>query len=176
MAADGGSNVERLRFLADSLARFLCPHLREWQRVRLSIEPHPARWLLEHALLEGLAHCGVAAYSDGDTLPTLSVAIAEVGVYYERLSGGMVRRTVRWHVLLTKSAPGEPLVALPAWQTRLQDTLPMAAIPRVQEPAYGFAAAELPPERSVWREFVEPALAVAAAGVIVVLLFALRTR
>jgi hypothetical protein len=169
-------NVERLRSLADSLAVMLCRELQGWSQVQLSVEPHPARWLLEHALVQGLAACGCQlSSSTADTLPRLTIAIADVGIRYERLSADRVQRTVRWHVLATLRLPDGSLRALAPWRVAAEDTLPQAAIPQVEQP-YSFASALLPESRSLWQELVEPALAIGTGAVILLLLFTLRSR
>jgi hypothetical protein len=169
-------NVERLRSLADSLAVVLCRELHDWPQVQLSVEPHPAQWILEHALLQGLAACGCQLSSVAvDTLPRLTIAIADVGVRYERLSADRVQRTVRWHVLATLRLPKGHLRALAPWRVAAEDTLAQAAIPQVEQP-YSFASAPLPESRSLWRELVEPVLAIGTGAVILLLLFTLRSR
>lgn len=169
-------NIERLRALADTFATALCRELRGWSQVWVSLEPHPAQWLLEHALVERLSGCGYQLFSTGsDTLPRLTVAIADVGVQYETLSADRLRRTVRWHLVATLRHPDGRLQALAPWHGVAQDTIVREAIPLVEQP-YSFGSAPVPQQRSLWRELVEPALAVGTGAVILLLLFTLRSR
>ncbi len=171
------SNIERLEMLADSLAGVLCGQLSGWSRLQLVLEPHPARWLLEHALVRGLSLCGHQLYSaEADTLPRLTIAIADVGVSYEPVSSERVRRTVRWHVLGTLRLPDGRLLALPSWRTAAHDTLARSSLPQVDQPSYSFGSAPMPEPHSLWRELLEPALAVGTGAVILLLLFTLRSR
>ncbi|MCS7177111.1 MAG: hypothetical protein NZ960_05785 [Candidatus Kapabacteria bacterium] len=170
------TNVEQLQKLADSCAQAVCQYLPGGKYVAFEVEPHPAQWLLEHAFAAGLARCGVVILEAADTVTRLKVVITDIGVIYERLSEGHVRRTVRLGVVPTLRLSNRQLVALPTWRAVHADTLSIAVVAAVEQPAYPFATARVPEHRSFWRDLLEPALALAAGGVILVLLFSLRTR
>ncbi|MCS7169085.1 MAG: hypothetical protein NZ949_00510 [Candidatus Kapabacteria bacterium] len=169
-------NVEGLHKLADSCARALCLQLRGWQQVSFQVAAHPAQWLLEHALANGFAKCGIRPLTSSDSFPRLAVVIMDIGVSYERLSGDSLRRRLRLSIVATLSLPTGDFLPFPPWRAVSEDVLSISYLGSVDHPAYVFATAALPEQRSVWRELVEPLLAIAAGGVILLLLFTLRTR
>jgi hypothetical protein len=168
------ANVERLRVGADSCVAALCRMLPSGP-LAVRVVAHPASWLVEYALAHRFPLCGIRLTA-ADTVPQLELAIADVGVHYERLSGELVQRTVRWQLLAFLRLPQGQMRALEPQYFWARDTLSLALLPQVDQPAYAFATAPLPEERSLWSEILQPALALATGAVIVLLLFTLRTR
>jgi len=169
------SNLERFQVLADSFALDLCGQLQTYRSVSIIVEPHPARWLAEHAIVSQCAIAGIVLLAK-DTFPRVHVALLDVGVSYEALSGERVRRLLRWGAVATLRLANGQLVAFPPWQRVESDTLPYSLLGKVDHPGYPFTTAPVPQWHSFWHTIAEPAIALVTGGVIVLLLFALRTR
>ncbi len=169
------SNIERLSALADSFALGLCAQVQGYGTVGISIEPHPAQWLAEHAIALRCAGAGLTVLR-ADTLPHIRIALLDVGIHYEALSADRMRRVLRWSALATLHLPDRSVRALPLWQKVESDTVPVALRNQLEQSGYAFATAPLPQWRSLWQTVAEPAIALLSGAVIVLLLFTLRTH
>jgi hypothetical protein len=175
LLAQPPTNVAQLYRLADSLAAELLRALPQSQSLQLRVVPHPAAWLLEHALARQAERFGVAIVPADSAQASLELAIVEVGIRYDPLPDGLLRRSAQLSVsALLRSSPAA-MYPLPLYRMALVDTLPRRTLPAVEQPEYPFATAPVAEERSLWRELLEPAIATIAGGLLLVLLFTLRS-
>ncbi len=176
LLAQPPTNVAQLYRLADSLAAELLRALPQMQSFRLRVIPHPAAWLLEHALARQAERFGVGIVPADSAQASLELAIVEVGIRYDPLPDGLLRRSAQLSVsALLRSSPTVAMHPLPLYRMALVDTLPRRTLPAVEQPEYPFATAPVAEERSLWRELLEPAIATIAGGLLLVLLFTLRS-
>jgi hypothetical protein len=140
---------------------------------------HPATWLIDHLLAEGLLARGFAVTLDSAGVPAgaprLSYRVLDLGVTGRAsLWGGQLHRESRVSLVLqlSGSAQGAPL----DWQGEvaghLADRVPKDRLPVLQDSAYDFAKVEV--QRQSWGKFVEPVIVSAVLGGLIHLFFSNR--
>jgi hypothetical protein len=148
--------------------------------LRIHVHNHEAAWLLEQALFSVISV--KKRFRPQDTLmphQRLVVRVADASVRYFACENDIdaVTREVSCVVHATLETHFGTIQELDSYTKTHRDTLQRRTITSIENKQYAFTQATVPDAPpNFWKQVVEPAIVIAAAGIMVALFFFVRTQ
>ena len=177
-------NLERLEECAATVADSILSTVGARDSLCLAIVPHDAAWLLERALVERASARGVSVQRcEAADARRLDVAIASIGVVYSVTDDDAIERRAALSISASAPAPITEAGRGAALRTfrveaELVDTLAHPDTAGLAIASYPFTVGTMPAADSggFWSKIVEPAVVLAAAAIVAILLFTVRSQ
>ena len=171
---------EAAQSFAKQLRTPLFPTRTPADTLRIQIHTHEASWLLEQALLNAFPI--KKRFRASDTLQAhhrLSVRIADAGVRYFSCKHDvdLLTREISCVLHAHYETNYGTIQELEGFGTTYRDTIQRRALASLENRQYAFTQATVPEaEPNFWKQVIEPAVVIAAAGIMVALFFFVRTQ
>lgn len=171
---------EASQSFAKQLRSPLFPQRSSTDTLRILVHTHEAAWILEQSLFSVFPV--KKRFRAQDTLVPhhrLVVRINDAATRYFAVQqdGEAVIREVSCVVHAVLETQYGSLQELETYSKTYRDTLQRRIIPSIENKQYSFAQAAIPDAPpNFWKQVVEPAIVIAAAGVMVALFFFVRTQ
>jgi hypothetical protein len=171
---------EAAQFFAKQLRSPLFPQPSPLDTLRIQTHTHEASWMLEQALFSSILTKRRFRASD-TTMPhhRLVVRITDVATRYFSCTHDVdaLTRDISCAAQATMETGDGTTQALEPFSKTYRDTVSRRIIASLENKQYSFTQATMPEaEPNFWKQVLEPAIVIIAAGIMVALFFFVRTQ
>lgn len=171
---------EAAQFFTKQLRSPLFPQPSPLDTLRIQTHTHEASWMLEQALFSAILTKKRFRASD-TTIPhhRLVVRITDVATRYFSCTHDIdaLTREISCAAQATMEMRDGTTQALEAFSKIYRDTISRRSLASLENKQYSFTQATMPEaEPNFWKQVLEPAVVIIAAGIMVVVFFFVRTQ